>query len=442
MYFAGYLQMKIGLVVTVRVKSSRLKEKALQLIKGRRTIDMLLDHVIPNDDFYDVVLAIPENKDDDILKEIGTQRGIEVYRGEDESPMHRLHAVAVKYEYDYVIRITADDILIDQNLLRQQINWAINGKLDYCYMRRCPEGVAGEVIKTEALDTVVSELGDMPVEFISYYMKRDDFKYNEYYPPYEYQYTFRLTMDYEEDLKLIREIYNMLPEPIGTLDIINCLKRYKSLCQINKLPDVTVYTANYNYSKYIVDCMKSVHGQTITDFEYIVVDDCSTDESSNKIMEYYSGLDYDLQRKTKIYRNDKNKGLPATCNEVLSMARGKFLIRVDADDVLYPDAIEKMLDKMKLENAMGCLSGYEEVKEAMSTTSVVTKNMWHPASCILNRWCVNEIKYREGVEYMEGVPFFNEFRKRYRVSFVNEPLWKYRKHDKSKTASPEHPLNG
>jgi spore coat polysaccharide biosynthesis protein SpsF (cytidylyltransferase family) len=432
---------KLGVVVTARVKSSRLKEKVLQIVKGKRTIEILLDHVIPQDDAWDVVLAIPESPDDDILMDIGIQKGIEVYRGEDDSPLHRLNAVANKYDFDYIVRITADDILIDQHLLRQQIHWATNGKLDYCYMRRCPEGVAGEVIKTEALEKVVAEIGDQPVEFVSYYFKNDNFTFNEFYPPLEYQWTFRLTMDYEEDLKLIRELYNALPEPFGTLDIINFLKKHRTFCQINELPKVTVYTCNYNQGKFLLDAMRSVHEQTIDDYEYIILDDCSTDDSANVMLEYYNTLEEHYQIKTKMLRNKKNIGLPACCNDILTKARGKYLMRLDADDVLKPDAIKKNLEKMRIERTQGCFSAYHETKEGLSVTSTITKNDFHPAGCVLSKWCVNEIRFREDLEFGEGVPFMRQFRKYYPISFISEPLWLYRKHGESKTANPEHPNN-
>ena len=106
----------IGLIITARVKSSRIKEKVLQKIGTKTTIEILLDHVIPNDNYYSVVLAIPENEDDDILQEIAEKKGIDFYRGQDNSPLHRIYECAKMYGFDHIVRVTADDILIDQQL--------------------------------------------------------------------------------------------------------------------------------------------------------------------------------------------------------------------------------------------------------------------------------------------------------------------------------------
>jgi len=435
----------VGLIITARVGSKRLPQKVLRKINGRRTIDILIDHCLPSDDAYAVVLAIPDLQEDDILEEIGNERGLIVYRGENKSPLHRIHEAAILYEFDTVIRITSDDILIDQSLLRNQLKFHINGGHDYTYIGRCPEGIAGEVINVDALRRVVEKVGNKNIEFPGYHFKTRDFYWKEFYPPSpgkEYQFSFRLTMDYEEDLILLKVIHSCLREPFGTLDIINFLKQNRYLLNINKLPEVTVYTCNYNTGDYIVDCMKSVVNQTFQDFEYIVVDDCSTDDSMNKIAEYYSTLNREQQTKVKVLRNEENKGLPSNCNMVLDIARGKYIFRLDSDDVLASGGIERMLETAKLENSHGVLSGYYNTKPGLSVTSETLDNEWHPAGCLLSTWCVNELKYKDDLDYLEGREFFDRFNKQYNISFIPEPLWYYRQRPGQKTASPDHPDNG
>jgi len=436
--------MSIGLIVTARVKSSRLQEKVLQEINGRRTIDILLDHVIPTDDKWPVVLAIPESSDDDILEEIANERGIQCYRGQNDSPLHRLYECAYINEFEHVIRVTADDILIDQALLRAQINFHIKGNNDYTYMRRCPEGVAAEIIRTDALKAVIDKVGRKPVEFVSYYLKTNDFRYMEYFPPSpgnEFQFSFRLTMDYYDDLILLRVIHSVLKQPFGTLDIINFLKQNKYLLNINKLPEVTVYTCNYNTAKYVKDCIESVMSQSFKDFEFIIIDDCSTDNSMNVITEKVSEYGRDERFKIQIIRNSENMGLPACCNKILSLARGKHIIRIDSDDILAPNAIERMLEQTRIEDTAGCITGYYNAKEQLSITSETLTNEWHPAGCLLNTWTVNELKYKEELEYLEGDDFFKRFKRDYKISFIPEPLWTYRSRPGQKTQQKEHPNN-
>lgn len=427
----------VGLVVTARVKSSRIQNKVLQKINGKYAIDLLLDHIV--NDQYQIVLAIPESAENDILEEIGRARGIEVYRGHDDSPLHRLAAVADQYNFDYVSRITADDVLIDLFILFRMIKFCIRGGHDYLYMGRCPEGIASEIIRTSVLLDVVRTVGKRPIEFISYYIK-NKYKTFEYLPGFEYQFPARLTMDYEEDIMLLRILYASLVNP-GTLDIINFLKKNKYLLAINHLPEITVYTCNYNTSKYITDCMDSVLGSSFDDIEYIIIDDGSTDDSLNVITEYYSKLKLHDQRKMKVLRNEKNLGLPSSCNRVLSMARGKYVFRVDSDDCISEGCLDRLYEQVKLNGTHGCISGYNKTNEQLELVDTVNTNDWHPGCALISKWVANEIKYRDGIDFCEGVPFYNEFKKHYKMSFIPDALWSYRQRPGQKTQDINHPNN-
>jgi spore coat polysaccharide biosynthesis protein SpsF (cytidylyltransferase family) len=430
--------MNIGIIVTARVKSSRIQEKVLQQIGSKRAIEILLDNIANSK--YDVILAIPENSDDDILEEIGNEKGVLVYRGQDDSPLHRLYECAKQYNYDYIVRITADDILIDLRLLFDQIKFAISKSNDYVYMSRCVEGVAGEVIKFTALEQVAQEITD-PVEFVSYYLKKNEFKIKEFYPSYECQHTFRCVMDYPEDLLFLRVLFTCLPEPIRSLDIIHFLRNHKFLLRINQLPEITVYTCNYNTAQFIPDAIESVKNQSFQNFEYLLLDDCSTDNSMNVITEYYSKLPLEFQQKTRILRNDKNLGLPASSNYCLASARGRYIVRLDSDDTFEPDFLQIMLEKLKLSDADGVISGYHETNVKLDKVKKILSNKWHPACAVFSKRVCNNIKYMNNVQFGEGESFYKKFREKHHMDFVKKPLWNYRQHPGQKTKHPEHPKN-
>lgn len=435
----GVINNKIGIIITARVKSSRIHEKVLQQIGHQKAIEILIDKL--NNNKYDVILAIPQNKDDDILEKIGREKGIQVYRGQDDSPLHRLYECALQFDFTHIVRITADDILIDTTLLFNQIEKHINGGHDYTFMRRCPEGIAGEVIKTSALETIITELGNEPVEFVSYYLKTNGFRVFEYFPPREYQFSYRLTMDWPEDLLLLRIIYASLKEPFGTLDIINFIKQHKYFLNINKLPLVTVYSCNYNTADYIIRCIDSVFKQTFDDFEYIILDDYSTDNSMNLIVEYISKLPLESQRKVRILRNNENKGLPNNCNNIISNGRGRYVVRVDSDDMVNETFLSRAIEELRLSEAQGCITGFIRIDEQDNKLKEILTNEWHPGCAVLSKWAVNELKYQENLEFMEGHEFFSRFRKKYKMAFIPEALWQYRQRTGQKTQNPNHPLN-
>lgn len=431
---------KLGIIVTVRLKSSRIPEKALQKIAGKTAIEILLNNLISDDDMFPVILAIPENSDDDILKEIGESKGVEVYRGQDESPLHRLYYCAKHYGFENVVRITCDDILIDQLLMRNMIKQHLGRNRDYTFMRRCPEGVAGEVIKTSILQKIVEEVGEQPIEFVSYYIKRH-YKAWEYYPDFAYQFPYRCTMDYPEDLTLLRIIFGNIPEPIGTLDIIHYLRKHPIVTQINRLPTLTLYTSVFNNTDYIIDCLKSIVNQNYQDWELIIIDDYSEDNGPVKILEYYSVLPRDTQAKIKILRNKENRGLPANCNSALTMARGKYIMRVDSDDVLEDGALDKFVEAIKLNGSQAVISAYTKTDYQLNPVSDEKASFAHAGCALMSRWTANEIKFRDGINYLEGQEFFKRFQQLYKTTMLDTKLWKYRQHPESKTEEKEHPDN-
>jgi len=99
----------------------------------------------------------------------------------------------------------------------------------------------------------------------------------------------------------------------------------------SKIPKVSVIIPTYNYGKYIEKAIDSILTQTYQDFEIIVVDDGSTDNTREIL---------DVKYKDKIrYFYQKNKGAPAARNFGLREVKGKFLVFLDADDWLMPTAL-------------------------------------------------------------------------------------------------------
>ena len=93
-----------------------------------------------------------------------------------------------------------------------------------------------------------------------------------------------------------------------------------------KQPLVTVYITNYNYGNYIEKAINSLLEQTFKDFEMLIIDDGSTD-NSREIIEKHASV-----KNVKIIYQ-KNKGLITSNNIALRLARGKYLMRLDADDI-------------------------------------------------------------------------------------------------------------
>lgn len=427
---------EIGILITARVDSNRLSQKVLQEINGVPTFEILLNHVL--DGKYPVVAVIPKDKVNEPLIEICKRKGVEVYQDAIKNPLAEIVNCAENYGFSHIVRITADDILIDSTLLNMQIDFHIRGNRDYTYLKRCPEGVGAEVISVLALNKIYDELDDKRCEFISYYLKQSQFNHIEFYPPKEYQYSFRLTMDYEEDLILLRVLHSLLRNP-GTLDIINLLKQNKYLLRINHLPKVTIITSVFNTEKFIIETMKSVINQTFNDYEFIIIDDASTDNSLQRITEYISNLNYDEQRRIRISRNAENKGQGWCLNRGLEMARGKYIMCLDADDVLYPSTLQEMVSIIEQEQCEIVMAGYNRIDETGIIIEEVEFNEKHLGGALMSKWHVNTLKFKDNLPFMVGGDYLTRIKKDCVISYVKDKLWCYRKRDGQLTQNSEHP---
>ena len=106
-----------------------------------------------------------------------------------------------------------------------------------------------------------------------------------------------------------------------------------------KNPAVSIIMPMYNMEKYIGECLDSVLAQTFTDYEVIIVDDCSTDKSCEIVESYKQKFNGRLQ----LIRSEKNSGghVGIPRNKGLDFVKGKYIYFVDSDDALMENALEK-----------------------------------------------------------------------------------------------------
>ena len=119
---------------------------------------------------------------------------------------------------------------------------------------------------------------------------------------------------------------------------------------IMKTPRISVLMPAYNSEKYIAAAIESILNQTFTDFEFIIINDGSTDDTA-KIVDEYAKRD----NRIKFVNNSKNKGLIGVLNEGLNLARGEYIARMDSDDISLPTRFERQIAYMELHPKCGVL---------------------------------------------------------------------------------------
>lgn len=112
------------------------------------------------------------------------------------------------------------------------------------------------------------------------------------------------------------------------------------------IPRLSIIVTSYNKQKFLPDCLDSILTQKMWDLEVIVVDDCSTDESAEIIMDYA-----DDDARVRFYRMAANRGQSVCQNFALEKIRAPYFMIVDADDMLAPGFLPKGLDEAIAHNA-------------------------------------------------------------------------------------------
>lgn len=112
------------------------------------------------------------------------------------------------------------------------------------------------------------------------------------------------------------------------------------------MPKVSVLLSNYNGDKHLDESISSVLSQTYKDFEFIIVDDASTD-SSRKVIENYH------DKRIKKYYAEKNRNIAYSLNLALSMASGEYIARIDSDDAWELNKLEIQVQYMENHSECG-----------------------------------------------------------------------------------------
>lgn len=111
---------------------------------------------------------------------------------------------------------------------------------------------------------------------------------------------------------------------------------------ITKRPTVSVILSTYNRATYLPKAIDSILSQTFQDFEFIIIDDGSIDKTQEVITAYQ-----EKDPRIKVYKNKRNKGLVHNLNFGIKKARGKYIARMDDDDISLPTRFEKQVAFLK-----------------------------------------------------------------------------------------------
>lgn len=120
---------------------------------------------------------------------------------------------------------------------------------------------------------------------------------------------------------------------------------------------VSIIMPSYNTERFISETIESVLNQSYSDWELIIVDDCSTDNTDDVVGKYLA------DERIRYIKNDTNSGAAVSRNRALREAKGKWIAFLDSDDVWLPEKLEKQIAFMVTNGYHFSYTNYEEIDE-------------------------------------------------------------------------------
>lgn len=232
--------MKIGFLITARLKSSRLKFKVLKQLNGFSVVERVIQRAKEVVDCEDVVLITSRINQDLPLVKTAIHNNIYYYNGSSEDVLQRMLDAAELFAMDYVIGITADNPLFSihhANIISKIIK--AEKDLDFLYTSGLPIGLNIYGIRTKALKTVCSIKQEIDTEIWGYLVNRPEiFNVREIKVNDEYKRNgYRMTLDEMDDYLFFSKIYQNFPKNsiLDVLDVYKYLDDNPSVASLNKM---------------------------------------------------------------------------------------------------------------------------------------------------------------------------------------------------------------
>jgi glycosyltransferase involved in cell wall biosynthesis len=198
---------------------------------------------------------------------------------------------------------------------------------------------------------------------------------------------------------------------------------------------VSVIMAVYNSEKFLDESINSILSQTLKDFEFIIIDDYSADNSLNIIKKHAK-----QDKRIILIENKKNLGLTKSLNKGLKLAKGKYIARIDADDIALPERLEKQYKYLEEHQDISLIGGaalvidkngkeikkYKPITDEKKLKKILVKQnaIYHPTIMFRNE---KNNSYREKFYYSQDYDFYlTKISKGKRLINIPDLLIKYR----------------
>ena len=189
----------------------------------------------------------------------------------------------------------------------------------------------------------------------------------------------------------------------------------------------------YNESSRIRDCLDSVKQQTYPNIEIVIADDGSTDDTVEVIKNYIKeNNDLDI----KLVENEENIGLTKSLNKGIEHCSGKYIARLDADNVCLPERVGKQVDFLEKNNDFALVGsfnnkkftdGREDINKFEVSPEKIKKNLIHScqmthSSIMVRADILKEYRYNEKYKTSQDYELYVRLAQKWKIGAIPEPL--------------------
>ena len=195
---------------------------------------------------------------------------------------------------------------------------------------------------------------------------------------------------------------------------------------------ISVILPVYNCQEYIFDAVQSILNQTYTNFELLIIDDCSTDETVKVIKSFND-------ERINLILKEKNSGYTDSLNYGITISKGDFIARMDGDDISFPERFQKQIDFLQAnEDIILCGTGIKIIDstqflrhpsshEDIKVKLCFSNAFYHPTVMFKSK-TLEENNYDKNFEPAEDYDLWTKLVFKGKVANLNEILLNYRIH--------------
>jgi spore coat polysaccharide biosynthesis protein SpsF len=227
--------------IAARMGSERMPGKVLKELAGIPSLVHIFNILRQTKGLNDFIVVTTFLEEDNIIEDVCKRNSVKVFRGPVDNVLDRFRIAAETMKPDRIVRVTADDPLMDSEIIDKVIDEHCDGNYDYSsniVERTYPRGMDTEVIEYDALENSWNCTSDKDdLEHVTLYIRRhpDLFKIHSVKKAGMPLDNLRLCLDTEEDFKLITEIYDNIYKgaPLRLNEVIEFLDKHPELKNLN-----------------------------------------------------------------------------------------------------------------------------------------------------------------------------------------------------------------